>query len=189
MGEMKDQLLTALRFAEQGDLTVLTEMAGQIKRLPRTPEGLFDTTSVDEDCFEAAKYVYPVYAAFETACNRQEGYPDLLAQIRVLDERQKKAAALETTAVFLRMLCSVIGHVTPQLYEYYRELVDMFRADVKEMIASYYKDGSFGGEEGRISGLDGRIRVMISRAGDAQLLLAEKYRSYGCCSDLRTEKS
>lgn len=181
---MKEQLRRTLIFADKGDLTALTENAEQIKRLPRTPEGLFDTSAVDEDCFEAAKYVYPVYAAFETECNRQEGYPDLLAQLRVLDEMQKKAASLETTAAFLETLCSVIAHVTPQLYEYYRELVDMFRTAVKELIASYYNDGSFGGEKGRISGLDGRIRVMISRAGDAQLLLAEKYRSYGCCQNV-----
>lgn len=176
--ELQDALLHMAGTKEE--LTTLTELAEQIKRLPRTPEGLFDTASVDPNCFEAARWVYPVYAAFETECNRQEGYPDLLAQIRVLNEKQKAAASLETAALFLNTLLSVTAYVTPQLYEYYRELADMFRANVKAVIASYYKNESFGGAEGKASGLDGAIRAAISRAGTIHLLLAEKYRRYGC---------
>lgn len=186
MGEMKKEELRDALLApvvlQESDPEGLTELGERIKRLPRTPEGLFDTASVDADCFEAARWVYPVYAAFETECNRQEGYPDLLAQMRVLDEKQRAAASLEKTSLFLKTLFSVICHVTPQLYEYHRELTDMFRTDVKELIASFYdcETESFGGEEGRASGLDGDIRATISRAGAARLLLEDKYKRYGC---------
>lgn len=175
---MKEQLKKALESAAQGDVALLTEAADKLKQLPRTEEGLFDTSSVDSDCYEAARWVYPVYAAFETECNKEAGYPDLLAQIRVLDEKQRKAASLGETVKFLDMLIAAIDNVTPQLYEYYRELVDIFRTDVKETISSYYKDGSFGGTEGKASGDDARMRAAIAHAGKTYVLLAEKYQKY-----------
>jgi hypothetical protein len=178
--DMKEQLEKAYASAARGDFEPLRESAEQIKRLPRTAEGIFDTSSVDSDCFRAARIVYPVYAAFETECNKEEGYPDLLAQLRILDERQKKSGSLEAAADFLDMLMSVIENVTPQLYEYYRELVDMFRADIKETIRSYYDEAeqSFGGAEGKASGADGKIRGAAARAGKSYVLLAEKYQKY-----------
>lgn len=175
---MKEQLKQALEAAAQGDLAALTEAASRVKVLPRTEEGLFDTASVDSDCFEAAKWVYPVYAAYETECNKEAGYPDLLAQMRMLREKQKAAASVEVTAQFLTMLMTTIENVTPQLYEYYRELVDMFREEVKETIASYYSEDAFGGIEGRASGADAQIREAIARAGEKYVLLAEKYQRY-----------
>ena len=175
---MKEQLKKALEAAAQVDTALLSEAADKLKQLPRTEEGIFDTASVDGDCFEAARWVYPVYAAFETECNKEAGYPDLLAQIRVLDTKQKGDASLAETAKFLEMLIAVIDHVTPQLYEYYRELVDIFRMDVKEAISSYYKDGSFGGAEGKASGEDMKIRETIAHAGKTYVLLTEKYREY-----------
>ena len=175
---MKEQLQKALEAASLGDTALLAETTDKLKQLPRTEEGLFDTTSVDSDCFEAARWIYPVYAAFETECNKEAGYPDLLAQIRTLDAKQKRDASIAETAKFLEMLIAVIDNVTPQLYEYYRELVDIFRADVKEVISSYYRDGSFGGAEGKASGADERIRSAIAHAGETYVLLAEKYREY-----------
>lgn len=175
---MKEQLKCALAAVAQGDLKTLTEAAELVKQLPRTEEGLFDMTAVDSDCFEAAKWVYPVYAAFETECNKEAGYPDLLAQMRTLREKQKAAASVTVTAQFLTMLMTTIENVTPQLYEYYRELVDMFREEVKETITACYEEDAFGGAEGKASGADAQIRGAIARAGEKNVLLAEKYQRY-----------
>lgn len=175
---MKEQLVKALEALTQGDVAPVTEEAAKIKALPRTAEGLFDTGCVDSDCFVAARFVYPVYAAFETECNRQAGYPDLLAQMHTLEKKCKESGSLKVTAQFLDMLITTIAYVTPQLYEYYRELVDIFRTDVKDTIDTWYKDGSFGGAEGKASGDDAVIRDAVARAGKMHCLLSEKYQEY-----------
>ena len=175
---MKERLAAALQSIARDDGAAAVAAAEQVKKLPRTAEGLFDTTSVDADCFEAARWVYPVYAYYETECNKKECYPDLLRQMEILNEKQKKAASMETTARFLDALIHTIDNVTPQLYEYYIELADLFKAAVKEVIAGYYKDGRFtcggaGGEEA-----EKLIRGAIAHAGGTYVLLAEKYEAY-----------
>ena len=61
----------------------------EIKALPRTEEGIFDLKKVQADAgrrniYQAADLVYPTYAAYETTENKKEGYPDIMAQMRVL---------------------------------------------------------------------------------------------------------
>lgn len=172
------ELKNVLVELEKGNIEPLKEAAAEIKSLPRTEEGIFDMSAVDKDCFVAATAVYPVYAAFETECNKEAGYPDLLAQIKVLEKKQEEAASLQVTAQFLEMLLTTIDYVTPQLYEYYRSLVDIFRADVTKAISTYYKEGAFGGEEGKKSGADRQLRETIRHAGETYVLLDEKYRLY-----------
>lgn len=175
---MKEQLKKALAAADRGELEPIREAADWLKQLPRTAEGLFDTKEVDGDCFAAARWVYPVYAAFETECNKEAGYPDLLAQLHVLDEMQRREATLGAAAAFLETLIVTLDYMTPQLYEYYREVQDIFRADVKEVIAAHYRGGAFGGEAGKASGEDARIRRTLAHAGETYCLLAEKYQEY-----------
>ena len=152
--------------------------AEQIKSLPRTEEGLFDTGSVDEDCFEAARWVYPVYAYYETEYHKKENYPDLLKQMETLNEKQKEAASIETSARFLDTLIHTIDNVTPQLYEYYIELVNLFKTAVKEVIADYYRNGRFTDGSTGEKEAEKLIRGAIARAGETYVLLAEKYEDY-----------
>ncbi len=175
---MKEQLKVALEgiAGDNGDAAVAA--AEQIKNLPRTVEGLFDTGCVDADCFEAARWVYPVYAYYETEYNKKENYPDLLKQMEALDAKQKEAASMETTALFLDALIHTIDNVTPQLYEYYIELADLFKAAVKEVIADYYRDGRFADGSANEAEAEKLIRSAIAHAGETYVLLAEKYEAY-----------
>ena len=172
---MKQQLTVALQRIAQGDVASVAAEAEAIKKLPRTAEGVFDTASVDADPYQAARWVYPVYAAYETECNKKEGYPDLLAHMRTLDKKRRENDTLENTAAFLDALICTIDNVSPQLYEYYRELVDLFKENVQNAIRLYFAEGSFGPAGSESSTL---IRKSIARAGETYVLLAEKYEAY-----------
>lgn len=73
----------------------------EIKALSRTEEGIFDLAAVQQSAglgniYQAADLVYPVYAAYETTENKKEGYPDIMAQMRVLKSMQKVNSVLKT---------------------------------------------------------------------------------------------
>lgn len=172
---MKQQLTAALERIIQGDVASAAAESEIIKRFPRTADRLFDTSLVDPDPYQAARWVYPVYAAYETECNKKEGYPDLLEQMRTLHKRRRANDTLENTAAFLDALIHTIDNVSPQLYEYYIELVGLFKANVKAAIDRYFADGGFGQPGGQADLL---IRSAIARAGETHVLLAEKYRDY-----------
>ena len=74
---MKEQLQQALEQVEQGKTEQAAEVVAQIKALPRTGEGVFDLSGL-EDAAEIKRMLYPVYAAYETNCNKKEGYLDIL---------------------------------------------------------------------------------------------------------------
>ena len=172
---MKQQLTAALQRIAKGDVASVKGEAEAIKQLPRTAEGLFDMETVDADPYQAARWVYPVYAAYETECNKKEGYPDLLAQMRTLNKKRRENDTLENTAAFLDALICTIDNVSPQLYEYYRELVDLFKENVNHAIKTYFNNGSFG-PAGAAS--DTLIRKAIAHAGETYVLLADKYEVY-----------
>lgn len=175
---MKEQLMAALEGIAKENGESAVEAAKQVKGLSRTAEGLFDTSSVDADCFEAARWVYPVYAFYETEYNKKEGYPDLTKQMEVLDGKRKEAASMKATSLFLDALIHTIDNVTPQLYEYYIELADMFKSTVREVVAAYYKDGRFTDGSPDAAESEKLIRGAVARAGETYVLLAEKYRDY-----------
>ena len=173
--QLREALESARASMEAGDVASVQEVWKAIRALPRTPEGLFDTSEVCGDLYEAARCVYPVYAAYETECNGKEGYPDLLRQIRKLDQVYRKGHTLENTAAYLWTLYLTVKNISPQLYEYYRELEDLFRANVREAIENDFLGGSFGPEK---TGADESIRRVIAAAGRDHILLAEKYADY-----------
>ncbi len=137
--------------------------AEQIKQLPRRADGLFELSALDQNLFRAAAQVYPVYAAYETDHNGKEGYPDLLAQVRILSEELGKDGTLENRTLFLDGLLKTIENVSPQLYEYYRELADMFRETLKETLARY------GREAGAL------LKETVNRAAELYLIPGERY--------------
>lgn len=175
---MKERLAAVLQSMEKEDGKAAVAAAEQIRQLPRSAEGLFNMDSVDTDCFEAARWVYPVYAYYETEYNKKENYPDLLKQMEILDTKRKEAASMGTTARFLDALIHTIDNVTPQLYEYYIELAELFKAVVREAIADYYRDGRFTDGSAGEAEAEKLIRGAIAHAGENYVLLAEKYEAY-----------
>lgn len=181
---MKEQLKKTLANIASGDVQAIAEVAEQIKALPRTAAGLFDMSVVDGKLFRAAMLVYPVYAAYETECNKKEGYPDLIVQMRKLNEIFRGKDCFFATACYLNTLIHTIENVSPQLYEYYSELVDMFKAGVNDAIRKYYRAGKFAGDSCNAVNAEDcaeaerMIRAAIRLAGEKYVLLAEKYEEY-----------
>ncbi len=177
---MKERLKAAMQSIAEGESSSIVMTAEQLKELPRTAEGLFDTSVVDSDFYEAARWVYPVYAAYETECNKKEGYPDLLHQMRLIDRKYgEESGNLPDTARYLDLLIHTIDNVTPQLYEYYRELADIFKARLREAIRTYYHDGRFAGRDGSVQEeAECMIRSAVRRACENYVLLGEKYQEY-----------
>lgn len=177
---MKEQLKAALEGIPRGDMALVSSAAEAVKQLPRDGEGLFITDVVDSDFYEAARWVYPVYAAYETECNKKEGYPDLLNQMRVINKKYgEEAADLSKAARFLDLFIHTIDNVSPQLYEYYRELADIFKTRLGEAIRTYYHEGSFDDEKcEEPEEAERMIRQAIRRACENYVLLGEKYQEY-----------
>ena len=82
------------------------------------------------------------------------------------------------TARYLDALIHTIDNVTPQLYEYYIELAELFKAVVQEVIAGYYRDGRFTDGSADEAESERLIRGAIAHAGETFVLLAEKYEAY-----------
>jgi len=81
----------------------------EIKALPRTEEGIFDLAAVQQSAglgniYQAADLVYPVYAAYETTENKKEGYPDIMAQMRVLKKHAESEFSAENGAAYTAVM-------------------------------------------------------------------------------------
>lgn len=153
--------------------------AQEIKALPRTEEGIFDLTGVVSaqglrNEYEAAAQVYPIYAAFETTENKKEGYPDIMAQLRVWNRKADSEFIFEHAAAYVAMLLGTIENISPEIYENYRELLDMFRSTVKKVLEKYYSQ-----ENDSFQGAAEDVKLFcdtVKKACDGDLLLAEKYQ-------------
>ncbi len=149
--------------------------AEEIKALPRTPEGIFDLSGLGEDVYTTAAVVYPIYAAYETEVNKKEGYPDIMAQMRVWDQKVNADFTFEKASAYVTMLIFTIKKISPEIYENYRELVDQFRAAVKRVLAEYYaadKGGFVGVDQADADSFCSAVREACS----LDLLLTEKYQ-------------
>ncbi|MCM1536661.1 MAG: hypothetical protein NC126_12135 [Clostridium sp.] len=146
----------------------------QIKALPRTDEGIFDFTGIGENLYQAAAEIYPVYAAYETDHNKKEGYPDIMAQMRVLDKKAAGEFSFGNASAYVGALLHTLEKISPEIYENYRELVDMLRAAVKRTLSEYYT-----AEDGFREGSPDEVKAFcdaIKEACSLDLLLAEKYQ-------------
>ncbi|MCM1044853.1 MAG: hypothetical protein NC417_05030 [Candidatus Gastranaerophilales bacterium] len=149
--------------------------AEEIKALPRTSEGIFDLSGLGEDVYTTAAVVYPIYAAYETEVNKKEGYPDIMAQMRVWNEKVNEEFTFENASAYVSMLIFTIKKISPEIYENYRELVDMFREAVKRALTEYYaadKKNFVGVDQADVDTFCSAVREACS----LDLLLAEKYQ-------------
>lgn len=146
----------------------------QIKALPRTEEGIFDLSGLDANLYKAAMAVYPEYAAYETTENKKEGYPDIMAQMRVLNQKIKADFNFADAAVYVAMMLGTVESISPEIYENYRELLDMFREAVKKVLELYYAE-----ENDTFEGNAETVELFcnaVKAACENHLLLREKYQ-------------
>ena len=151
----------------------------EIKALPRTEEGIFDLAALQQSAglrniYQAADLVYPAYAAYETTENKKEGYPDILAQMRVLKKHAEEEFTPENGADYTAALLHTVEQISPEIYENYRELLDDFRSAIKRMLEQYYD-----AKENQFAMDDTSKKVFcdaVQKACAEYLLLAEKYQ-------------
>ncbi len=172
---MLDNLIEAYEVLADGEYEALKDLVDGLKTLPRTSEGVFDFASQGIDVWEAARYAYPVYCAYETQCNKKEGYPDLIKQLRSWDKIVANDFTVEVSAEYMDMLISTIEVMSPEIYEYYREVVEIYRAVTRKVIDTFFAEGSFG-EAGSVA--DEMIQNAIVRGCEMDILLSEKYMKY-----------
>lgn len=172
---MKNQLLSALNNIQTGNIEAAADVVSAIKSLPRTSDELFDLSSIDTNFYKAGALVYPVYTAYETACNKKEGYPDIIVQFRVINNMLKDDYTFANVATYLSMLITTIEYMSPEIYEYYRELINMFKENVKEVIARFYQNDSF--EAMADAESEKILRAAVAAACKKDVLLAEKYQA------------
>lgn len=165
---MKDKLVQAYEAMKGGDFTsdLVKETVEEIKALPRNELGVFDMSVVSDNVYEAGDYVYPVYMLYETKANGKKGYMDLMAQLRTLSLKYDHDLSLENAAYYLDMMVKCIDAISPEIYELYRELIDMFRARMKGALIMAQGES---GEAVR------SIGASIEKACDMDIILAEKY--------------
>ena len=151
----------------------------EIKALPRTEEGIFDLKKVQaavgcRNIYQAADLVYPTFDATATTENKKEGYPDIMAQLRVLKKHAESEFTAENGADYTAALLHTVEQISPEIYENYRELLDNFRGAVKRMLEQYYdaKTKTFAMDETSEKVFCGAVQ----KACGEYLLLAEKYQ-------------
>ncbi|MBQ8118047.1 MAG: hypothetical protein IJ147_08335 [Lachnospiraceae bacterium] len=170
MGLM-EKLQTAYEAVKKGDAAAAAEAVKELKALPRTAEGVFDLKTVDEDVWTAAGLAYPVYVAYETTCNKKEGYPDLIAQMRAWDGMLAADHTFANASKAADMWIRTIELMSPEIYEYYRELTDLFKRNVRETLDKFYGENAPAKDPADAE----RFKTAVLRACDADILLAEKY--------------
>ena len=169
---LKEKLQTAYAAVQKGDAAAAEEAVKELKALPKA-EGIFDLSSVDADVWTAAGLAYPVYVAYETTCNKKEGYPDLIAQMRAWDKKLEADYTFANASKAADMWIKTIEYMSPEIYEYYREFEDIFRSNVKKTLDKFYGKSAAAKDAADAE----RFKAAVLKACDEDILLAEKYES------------
>lgn len=171
---MKKELEQALEQVRRGAVAGTAETVSRIKALPRDAEGVFDVSGAAD----VQRLLYPVYAAYETNCNRKEGYPDILRQMRVMDRRLQERYDAAQAAIYMDMSLHTLMYMSQEIYECYRELMDLYKKNVRRFIREFGEDGEL--RCGETPGVDALalFRESLALACRERVLLAEKYEMY-----------
>lgn len=166
---MKENLKLAYESLKKGEAKaeIVVSAIAAVKALPRFENGVFDMSCVSEDPYEAGFYVYPFYMYYETKENGKAGYFDLMDQLRYFTKRIDEEYTLENVSGYLKMMVYAIEAISPEIYELYRELVDLFKAQMKKAVVEF-ADAPSGASKASIG-------ESLEKACDMDLLLAEKY--------------
>lgn len=174
---MRKDLEQALEQVQQGEAAKTAEIVERIKALPRDEQGVFELSGM-EDALEIKRMLYPVYAAYETECNKKEGYPDILQQMRVMDGRLQERYDMLEAAVYMDMSLRTLMYMSQEIYECYRELMDLYKKNVRRFIREFYGDGGI--QPGAVPSSAAEVLFIgnLKRACREHVLLAEKYEMY-----------
>lgn len=174
---MRKDLEQALEQVQQGEAAKTAEVVERIKALPRDEQGVFDLSGM-EDALEIKRTLYPVYAAYETGCNKKEGYPDILQQMRVMDGRLQERYDMLEAAVYMDMSLRTLMYMSQEIYECYRELMDLYKKNVRRFIREFYGDGGI--QPGAVPASAAEVLFIgnLMLACKEHVLLAEKYEMY-----------
>ncbi len=178
---MRTELEQALQQAQQGAVARAAEVVERIKELPRDEEGVFDLKGMEKDykdVLETRRVLYPVYAAYETECNRKEGYPDILAQMRVLDARLQEDYDMLAAAAYMDMTLRTLMYLSQEIYECYRELMDLYKKNVHRFIREFYGEGKILPGTAPSSAAEVLFIGSLMLACREHVLLAEKHAIY-----------
>ena len=178
---MRTELEQALRLVQQGAVAQTAGVVERIKALPRDKEGVFDLEDIEKehmDLLEAKRVLYPVYAAYETDCNKKEGYPDILGQMRIMDARLQADYDMLEAAVYMDMSLRTLMYMSQEIYECYRELMDLYKKNVHRFIREFYGDGKILPGTAPASSAEVLFIGSLVLACKEHVLLAEKYEVY-----------
>ena len=174
---MRQELEQAMELVQQGATAETAKAVERIKALPRDEEGVFDTSGM-EDAAEIKRMLYPVYAAYETDCNKKEGYPDILQQMRVMDARLQEEYDMLAAAVYMDMSLRTLMYMSQEIYECYRELMDLYKKNVHRFIREFYGEGKL--QPGAVPTSMAEVLFVgnLMLACKKYVLQAEKYEVY-----------
>lgn len=178
---MRGEWEQALEQVRQGRVAETAEVVEGIKALPRDQDGVFDLRGMEgnqQDMQEARRVLYPVYAAYETNCNKKEGYPDILGQMRVMDERLQERYDMLDAAVYMDLALRTLLYLSQEVYEYYRELTDLYRKNARRFIREFYGEGKI--TPGAVPASPGEALFAegLMLACREHILLEDKYEVY-----------
>ncbi len=174
---MRSELEQALKQVQQGAAYETAETVEHIKALSRDEQGVFDLRDL-EDAADIKRLLYPVYAAYETDCNKKEGYPDILRQMRVMDARLQERYDMLEAAVYMDMALRTLLYMSQEIYECYRELMDLYKKNVHRFIREFYGEGKILPGTVPASLAEELFIGSLTQACKEHVLLAEKYEVY-----------
>lgn len=174
---MRKELEQALEQVRQGETAKTAEIVERIKALPRDEDGVFDVSAMEEGQ-DARRALYSVYAAYETECNKKEGYPDILQQMRVMDARLQEHYDAQAAAAYMDMALRTLMYIDQQLYEYYRELMDLYKKNVRRFIKEFYGESGLQSGTASVGEAEAAFRESVRLACGEHILLEDKYGMY-----------
>lgn len=166
---MKENLKIAYDLLRNGNAAAeaVTKAIEEVKSLPRMENHVFDMTGISANVYEAAGIVYPFYMYYETKVNGKKGYFDLMEQLRYFTGQIEQEYTLENVSAYLDMMICSIEAISPEIYELYRELVDVFKAQMKKALNVFADADSCDAKAS--------IGRSLEKACSMDLMLAEKY--------------
>jgi hypothetical protein len=143
---------------------------------------------LDEVCDEAFLEAWrriPKWMERETLEGKKAGYPQVVNALGELQEKLQEEYRFGNVAVYLDTLARTLEVMSPEIYEYYRRVTDIFREEVqkgcrqlqelgleKDKVFGCYKVAGEGKQE-----MD-MFRDAIRKGCQLGVILNEKYRVY-----------